>query len=229
MNLLLIEDELRTAKEVQTGLERSGFRVAHAATGEDGLRHLLHSPVDALIVDVMLPGFTGFEVVRAIRSRGLTVPVLFLSALDSTADRVKGLDEGGDDYLVKPFALPELVARVKALLRRSSDAKAPAAPAVVQIADLQWDPAQHRILRQGKRIDLTPKEYALAALLLEHQGEVVTRAQICRVVWELQFEPAPNTVDVQVRRLRTKLDDPFDIKLLHTLRGVGYVLEARQS
>lgn len=229
MNLLLIEDELRTAKEVAAGLERAGFTVMHAATGEDGLRQLLAGPIDALIVDVMLPGFTGFEVVRAIRDRGLTLPVLFLSALDATADRVKGLDVGGDDYLVKPFALPELVARMRALLRRAGDNRPPVPTDTVQIADLHWDAAQRRIERQGKRVDLTPKEYALAALLLEHHGEVVTRAQICRIVWDLAFEPAANTVDVQVRRLRTKLDDPYPTKLLHTLRGVGYVLEARQG
>lgn len=227
MRLLLVEDEIRAAEELTGGLRRAGFEVVHAATGEDGLRAVQEAAFDIVVADVMLPGFNGFELVRAMRSRQLQVPVLFLSALDSTADRVRGLDEGGDDYLVKPFAFPELLARVRALLRRPQ----PIAHADlhnVQLADLVWDGHKRSISRQGKRIDLTPKEYALAVLLLEHCGEVVSRAQICKAVWNLEFEPAANTVDVQVRRLRTKLDDPFEPKLLHTLRGVGYVLELRE-
>ncbi len=227
MRLLVIEDEARIARQIQSGLQEAGFEVEIAATGEAGLVSVLSGNFDGLIVDVMLPGFSGFELVRALRERGLKVPVLFLSARDSTADRVRGLEEGGDDYLVKPFAFPELLARIRALLRRAVPSGEALPASQIRIADLVWEPDQRRITRSGKRIDLTPKEYALAALLLQHHGEVVGRLQIARHVWELEFEPAGNTVDVQLRRLRAKLDDPFEIKLVHTLRGVGYVLEAR--
>jgi two-component system copper resistance phosphate regulon response regulator CusR len=224
MRLLVVEDEAKLARQLQEGLQSAGFEVALAATGESGLRAVLETPPHAAIVDVMLPGFSGLELVRAMRARGVTLPVLFLSARDATADRVRGFDEGGDDYLGKPFAFPELLARVRALLRRSS---APSIDAVVRVADLEWDPGARRIERQGRRIDLTPKEYTLAALLLERRGEVVARAEIVRCVWQLEFEPPGNTVDVQVRRLRAKLDEPFEPKLVHTLRGLGYVLEDR--
>lgn len=229
MKLLIVEDEAHIAREVQAGLQAAGFQVHTAATGEQGLCAVLDQCFDGLIVDVMLPGFSGFELVRGLRERGVRVPVLFLSARDSTADRVRGLEEGGDDYLVKPFALPELVARVRALLRRAGTSVDPPAQDVVRVADLTWERDHRRIARQGRRIDLTPKEYALAALLLDHRGEVVTRAQIARHVWDLEFEPADNTVDVQVRRVRAKLDEPFETRLVHTLRGIGYVLEVREA
>jgi len=227
MKLLVVEDEIRSARQVQAGFEGAGFAVVLAATSEQGLQATLDQAFDCLIVDVMLPGFSGFDLVRALRERGNRVPVLFLSARDSAADRLRGFDEGGDDYLVKPYVFPELLARVRSLLRRASPAVEVAETTAVRIADLTWDPQQKRICRQGKRIDLTPKEYALAVLLLQHNGEVVARTSIARHVWDLEFEPAGNSVDVQVKRLRAKLDDPFDIKLVHTLRGVGYVLEMR--
>lgn len=225
MQILVVEDESKLARQLESALVAAGYQVALAGTGEAGLTAVLANPFDLLIVDVMLPGFSGFELVRGLRDRGLTLPALFLSARDSTADRVRGLEEGGDDYLTKPFAFAELLARVKVLLRRAG--QTPPAQEVVRIADLSWDPGQRRIQRGGVRIDLTPKEYALAELLLQHRGEVVSRAQIARHVWELAFEPHGNTLDVHLKRLRVKLDDPFEIKLIHTLRGVGYVLELR--
>jgi two-component system copper resistance phosphate regulon response regulator CusR len=178
---------------------------------------------DALVVDIMLPGFSGLELVSRLRRKGIQVPVLFLSAKGAIEDRIRGLEEGADDYLVKPFALPELVARLRALLRRG------AMPSKdrVQVGDLVWEPAQRRISRLGKRVDLTPKEYALATLLLRSPGEVVTREQMGRAVWGLSCVVDPNALDVQVLRLRKKLDDPYPLKLIHTLRGVGLVLESR--
>jgi len=225
MRLLLVEDEGKTARQVRAGLEAAAFEVDVARTGEEGLQLALARTPDGMVVDVMLPGFSGLELVRALRDRGAGLPVIFLSARDTTEDRIRGLDAGGDDYLVKPFAFPELLARLRALLRRGPMLES--APARVCIADLEWEPEHRRVSRGGKRIDLTPREYALAELLLEHRGEVVTRAQIVERVWGLAIDDSGNTVDVQVRRLRRKLDDPFDKKLLHTLRGVGHVLEER--
>lgn len=223
--LLIVEDEPATAAELAAGLTRAGYHTTLAHSGEDALLTVLGQPFDAVVLDVMLPGFSGFEVVRAMRERGCGVPVLFLSALGAVADRVRGLHEGGDDYLVKPFAQSELQARIAALLRRGHPSQAAAAPAVVQVGDLTWDPHQQRVTRAGKRLDLTPNELTLLALLLEHRGQVVTRSQIARSVWQLEFEPPGNTIDVQVRRLRNKVDDPYDRKLIHTRRGFGYVLE----
>lgn len=223
--LLIVEDEPATAAELAAGLTRAGYHTTLAHSGEDALVTVLAQPFDAVVLDVMLPGFSGFEVVRAMRERGCGVPVLFLSALGAVADRVRGLQEGGDDYLVKPFAQSELQARIAALLRRGHPNPATAAPTVVQVGDLTWDPQQQRVTRAGKRLDLTPNELTLLALLLEHRGQVVTRSQIARSVWQLEFEPPGNTIDVQVRRLRTKVDDPYEKKLIHTRRGFGYVLE----
>ena len=225
MRLLVIEDEAKTARQIRAGLENAGFEVDVAASGEAGLQLALQAQPDGLIVDVMLPGFSGLELVRGLRERGIGVPVLLLSARDDIVDKVRGLDAGGDDYLGKPFAFPELLARIRALLRRGPLVDS-ASPLVV-VADLEWDRLARRIARGGKRIDLTPKEYALAELLLAHRGEVVSRQQIARHVWDLPFEGVGNTIDVQVRRLRSRLDEPFARRLIHTLRGVGYVLEDR--
>jgi two-component system copper resistance phosphate regulon response regulator CusR len=224
MRLLVVEDEPKIARHLASGLEAAGFQVETCATGEAALDRARSAAFDALLVDVMLPGMSGLEAVRRLRSEGLASPVLFLSARDSTEDRVRGLNEGGDDYIVKPFALAEVLARIRAILRRSSLSPA-AGP--VKVADLAWEPGLRRITREGRRVDLTPKEYALATLLLQHRGEVVSRAQIARAVWGLEVVTDGNAVDVQVRRLRRKLDDPFEVKLIHTLRGVGVVLEAR--
>ncbi len=224
MRLLIVEDEPKIAQRLAAGLREAGFETVVCLTGEEALGAARSQAFDALLVDVMLPGISGLEAVRRLRLEGLASPVLFLSAKDSTEDRVRGLNEGGDDYIVKPYALPEVLARIRAILRRSAGAPA---QGLVRVADLVWDPSQRRITREGRRVDLTPKEYALATLLLQHPGEVVSRAQIARAVWGLEVVTDGNAVDVQVRRLRRKLDEPFDVKLIHTLRGVGVVLEAR--
>lgn len=224
MRLLIVEDEPKIARHLAAGLEEAGFETVVCHTGEEALQRARQGTFDALLVDVMLPGISGLEAVRRLRHDGLGSPVLFLSAKDSTEDRIRGLNEGGDDYIVKPYALPEVLARVRAILRRSA-----AAPALsqVRIADLVWEPGQRRIMREGRRVDLTPKEYALASLLLQHPGEVVSRAQIVQAVWGMDVVTDGNAVDVQIRRLRRKLDEPFAAKLIHTLRGVGVVLEAK--
>ena len=224
MRLLIVEDEPKIARHLAAGLEGAGFEAVACLSAEEALRLARQRAFDALLVDVMLPGMSGLDLVRTLRGEGRGAPVLFLSARGSTEDRVRGRNEGGDDYIVKPYALPEVLARVKAILRRSA---APQATGLVRIADLVWDPVQRRITREGRRVDLTPKEYALAALLLQHPGEVVSRNQIGQAVWGLDVVTDGNAVDVQVRRLRRKLDDPFAVKLVHTLRGVGVVLEAR--
>ena len=222
MHILLVEDEAKTARHLQRGLREAGFEVMACASAEEGMAACDTQAFDALVLDVMLPGHSGLDMVQKLRGSGILTPVLFLSAKD-TEDRIRGLNEGGDDYLVKPYSLPEVVARLRALLRRngrqgSSDR--------VQVADLVWEPAHRRISRMGKRVDLTPKEYALAALLLQNHGEVVSRNQVIQAVWGLSTAVDGNSVDVQVLRLRKKLDDPYEIKLIRTLRGVGIVLEA---
>jgi two-component system, OmpR family, copper resistance phosphate regulon response regulator CusR len=224
MNILIVEDEAKAARQLMDGLEAAGFKVKWAADGERGLELARSGEFDALVVDVMLPGRSGLELVRALRKLEVATPALFLSAKGEPEDRVRGLEEGGDDYLVKPYAFPEVLARLRAILRR---VKRDEQPARIEVGDLIWEPELKRITRQNRRIDLTPKEYALAALLLEHIGEVVSRDQIMRVVWGLNIPGDGNAIDVQVRRLRAKLDDPFERKLIHTLRGMGITLEAR--
>lgn len=223
--LLIVEDEPKTARQLVLGLSAAGYDTTLATDGDEALAKASGGDYDALVLDVMLPRRSGLEVVRELRRQGQGMPVLFLSARDAPTDRIQGLEAGGDDYLGKPYAFPEVVARVRALLRRWPllDAAGPA----VTVADLEWEPEHRRVSRAGHRIDLTPKEYALCELLLENRGEVVTRAQIAERVWGLGVEAAGNGVDVQVRRLRAKLDDPYGVKLIHTLRGVGVVLEAR--
>ena len=223
MRILVVEDEPKTARHLDRGLRAAGFEVQACGSAEQGLAALASRAFDVLVLDVMLPGMSGLEMVHQLRKAGASTPVLFLSAKDAAKDRIKGLNEGGDDYLVKPYSLPEVVARLRALLRRG----VPGAGAQrVEVADLVWEPAHRRISRMGKRIHLTPKEYALAVLLLNHQGEVVSRNQVIQAVWGLRTTVEGNSVDVQVLRLRKKLDDPFETKLIRTLRGVGIVLEA---
>jgi two-component system, OmpR family, copper resistance phosphate regulon response regulator CusR len=225
MNILIVEDEPKIARHLRAGLEAAGFSVENVSTGEAGLRSATASPHDALVVDIMLPGMSGLEMVRRLRESQIQTPVLFLSAKSSLEDRVLGLEEGGDDYLAKPYAIPEVVARLRAIMRR----KAPTSQDRVQVADLVWEPAFRRISRMDQRVDLTPKEYTLAALLLQHLGEVVPRSLVVQALWGDEVPPDSNAVDVQMLRLRKKLDDPYETKLIHTLRGVGVVLELRED
>jgi two-component system, OmpR family, copper resistance phosphate regulon response regulator CusR len=222
--LLILEDDARIAESLQQGFIESGFITKHCASGEEALSSMQSARFDAWVVDIMLPGISGMEVVRVLRESGHRMPVLFLTAKDSPHEKVEGLGLG-DDYLGKPYSLPEVIARVRGLLRRAQQAHSLSPN--LSLGDLLWEPALRQITRNGERIDLTPKEYALAVLLLEHQGQVVSRSQIARTVWGLDDGADNNVIDVQVKRLRRKLDEPFQEKLIHTIRGVGVVLKRR--
>ena len=224
MRVLIIEDEAKTAWHLLDGLRAHGFDAEWADTGPRGLDRALSGRYHALLVDVMLPGLSGLDLVKQVRAEGFPTPVLFLSAKGDPMDRVRGLEEGGDDYLPKPYSFPEVLARIQALLRRTS--MEPASMRIV-IGDLQWEPEAYRISRGGRRLELSPKEYQLAALLLEHRGQPVSRRQIMERVWGSDMPADGNALDVQVRRLRSKLDDPFEKKLVHTVRGIGVILEDR--
>ena len=220
MKLLLVEDDEKTASFLRTGLTEQGFIVDVAGDGEEALHLALATSYALVILDVMLPGRNGWAVLGAYRQAGGQAPVLFLTARDAVQDRVKGLDLGADDYLVKPFAFSELLARVRSLLRRRSAST----PERLQFEDLSLDMRRHQVLRGDLPIELTPKEFLLLALLLEHQGDVLSRTLIAEQVWDMAFDSDSNVVDVHIRRLRAKLDDPFERKLIHTVRGLGYVL-----
>jgi two-component system, OmpR family, copper resistance phosphate regulon response regulator CusR len=223
VKVLIIEDEDKTACFLRKGLEENGFVADVASRGDDGLHMARAGGYDVVILDVMLPGLDGWAVVAAVRQDNRQTPVLFLTAKDAVDDRVKGLELGADDYLVKPFAFSELLARVRTLLRRSPARQ----PDTITVADIEIDVVRHRASRAGRRLDLTPKEFALLSLLARRTGEVLSRTLISEQVWDVNFDSDTNVVDVHVRRLRAKADDPFDAKLIHTVRGVGYVLEAR--
>jgi two-component system copper resistance phosphate regulon response regulator CusR len=223
MKLLVVEDERKTAAYLKRGLDESGFIVDVADNGEDGA-HLAQTRLyDLIILDVLLPGRDGWSIVAELRRRAIATPVLFLTARDAVGDRVKGLELGADDYLVKPFAFSELVARIRSLLRRGPARQSP----VLKLADLELDLHRHRATRAGQTLDLTPKEFQLLSLLLRRSGEVLSRTLIAEQVWDINFEGDSNVVEVHMRRLRAKVDEPFAAKLIHTVRGVGYVLEPR--
>lgn len=223
MKILVVEDEPRAAEYLRQGLSENGFIVETALTGADGLHSAVEGDHDLILLDIMLPGFDGFAVLSALRTAKRT-PVMMLTARSNTDDKVKGFDLGADDYLVKPFQFPELLARIRALLKRSNYA---APETVLHASDLQVDPVKHRAVRAGIPIDLSAKEFALLVLLMRHTGEVMSRTEIASRVWDINFDSDTNVVDVAIRRLRAKVDDPFAIKLIHTVRGVGYVFKQR--
>lgn len=220
MRLLLVEDQAKIASFIKRGLEEEHYAVDVVATGEDALAMRDVTAYDLLILDIMLPGIDGFDVCRQLRQRRDAVPILMLTARSSLEDRVTGLDTGADDYLAKPFAFAELLARVRALLRRQDSIKS----AMLQIADLTLDTASHEVTRAGRSVDLASKEYAVLEYLMRRAGQVVTRTMILEAVWDYDFDPGSNVVDVYIRYLRRKLDDPYPIKLIETVRGSGYRL-----
>jgi two-component system copper resistance phosphate regulon response regulator CusR len=222
MRILIVEDEAKTAAFIQKGLSENGFIVTTVADGEEGLDEALTSSFDALIVDVMLPSRSGWSLVHQMREEGVHTPVLFLTARDSVEDRVKGLELGGDDYLVKPFAFSELLARVRTLLRRAPVR----VPERYKVADLEIDMTRRSAIRAGLELQLTPKEFLLLGHLARFAGEVLTRGNIAEHVWDIHFDPCENVIDTMMRRLRAKVDEPFEKKLIHTIRGVGYALRA---
>jgi len=226
MKILVVEDEPKLAEYLRKGLSGAGFTVDVAHNGIDGLHLAVEGAYDAIVLDRMLPGIDGLGVVAALRSSKAT-PVLMLTALGRVEDRVSGLRGGADDYLVKPFAFSELVARVLALTRRNQPVQASAEATLLRMADLELDLARRRATRAGQRLDLTAKEFTLLALLLRRQGEVLSRPEIAEQVWDMNFDSDTNVVEVAIRRLRGKLDAPFERPLLHTVRGMGYVLEDR--
>jgi two-component system copper resistance phosphate regulon response regulator CusR len=222
MKILVVEDQPKTGNYLKQGLLEAGFVVDLACDGEDGLHCALTEAYDLVILDVMLPGIDGWAVLRGIRQAGKDMPVLFLTARDHVTDRVRGLELGADDYLVKPFAFSELLARVRSLLRRGGKATE---SEFLRAADLELDLMRRRVSRSGKRIDLTVKEFALLELLLRRQGEVLPRSLIASQVWDMNFDSDTNVIEVAIRRLRAKMDDGFEPKLIRTVRGMGYVLE----
>jgi len=223
MRILLVEDEPKTAAYLRQGLSEHGFVVDVADQGDNGLYLASTGRYDLLVLDVMLPVRDGWSILAELRRRGTHTPVLFLTARDALHDRVRGLELGADDYLVKPFAFSELLARLRSILRRRLTPQSD----LVRIADLEIDLLRFKVTRQGQRLELTPKEFALLSLLARHTGEVLSRTRIAEQVWDMNFASDTNVVDVAVRRLRRKVDEPFTPKLIQTVRGVGYVLEDR--
>ncbi|MCP1455228.1 MULTISPECIES: heavy metal response regulator transcription factor [Pseudomonas] len=224
MKLLIVEDQTKTGQYLRQGLGEAGFNADLVADGITGQQLALSGEYALLILDVMLPGRDGWQILQAVRGAGLETPVLFLTARDAIQDRVHGLELGADDYLVKPFAFSELLARVRSLLRRGSSTQQETS---LQLADLRLDLIRRRVERGGRRIDLTAKEFALLEMLLRRQGEVLPKSLIASQVWDMNFDSDTNVIEVAIRRLRIKIDDDFPSKLIHTVRGMGYVLEER--
>ncbi len=223
MRILIVEDDAKTAAYLHKGLSESGFTIDRAATGEEGFHLARTRGYELIILDIMLPGRDGFSVIQELRTQGHTTPVLILTACDAVEDRVKGLDSGADDYLVKPFAFTELLARLRSILRRRPSA----ATEVLVFDDLKIDVARRKVMRGDKKIELTTKDFDLLLFLARRQGEVQSRTTIAQQVWDINFLIDSNVVDVHIRRLRARLDDPFETKLIHSVRGVGYLFESR--
>ena len=224
MKVLLVEDEKNLGEYIKKGLTEAGFIVDHHMTGLDGYHALMTEDFSVVLMDVMLPDVSGFELVQRYRAAGKHTPVLFLTAKDDLSDRIKGIEIGGDDYLTKPFAFAELIVRIKSLLRRANQADYKST--LMQIADLKMDIAKRTVHRGDTPIKLTAKEFSLLQFLLERRGEVLPRSIIASQVWDMNFDNDTNVIDVAIRRLRIKIDDEFDTKLIHTVRGMGYRLDA---
>jgi len=224
MKILIVEDETKIGDYLKQGLTESGFVADIARNGLDGHHLAMTDSYDLIILDVMLPDIDGWRILQSLRKADNHVPVLFLTARDSVNDRVKGLELGADDYLVKPFAFAELLARVRTLLRRGS---APSNETTLKVADLELDLMRRSVIRDGQRIQLTAREFSLLELLMRRRGEVLPRSLIASQVWDMNFNSDTNVIDVAIRRVRAKIDDGFELKLIHTVRGMGYMLEAQ--
>lgn len=222
MKILIVEDEAHTGEYLKQGLREAGYYAELARNGVDGLHEATEGEYDLVILDVMLPGIDGWSVLSSLRRKKSQLPVLYLTARDSVEDRVKGLELGADDYLIKPFSFSELLARVRTILRRGGQVQD---ATNLQIADLNLDLVRRRVTRAGRRVDLTAKEFGLLELFMRRRGEVLPRTLIASMVWDINFDSDSNVIDVAVRRLRAKIDDGFDAKLLQTVRGMGYVLD----
>ncbi len=222
MNIIIIEDDKKTAAFIMKGLEQAGFNTVHAADGKDGLFKMKTGEFDVAVIDIMLPEMDGFTVIQKLREAKIKTPVLVLSAKNSVEDKVRGLQAGGDDYLAKPFAFAELLARIQALLRRASNV---VEPTTLTVGDLTIDLLSHKVHRGGLRIDIQPQEYVLLEYLMRNAGRIVSKTMIIEHVWEYNFDPQTNIVETRMCRLREKIDKPFEKKLIHTVRGFGYVME----
>jgi two-component system copper resistance phosphate regulon response regulator CusR len=226
VKILIVEDDPKAGDYLRQGLREAGYVVDLVTNGVDGLHHGLEGDHDLVILDVMLPGMDGWQVLSSLRSQGREMPVLFLTARDQVEDRVKGLELGADDYLVKPFSFAELLARVRTIMRRG---RSGLEATTLQVADLELDLLRRRVTRSGKRIDLTAKEFGLLELLMRRHGEVLPRSLIASQVWDVNFDSDTNVIEVAMRRLRGKVDDPFEPRLIQTVRGMGYVLEVPEA